>query len=66
MKQLHIEVPYDTYDKLKQIAPSKGMISHLIRRFIQRYISYYEESSTSPSPIDRIAEELSNDSKRRE
>jgi len=65
MKQLHIEIPWDSYIKLKDIAPSKGMITHLIRRFIQRYISYYEESPTNPSPIDKIAEELSNETKRR-
>lgn len=38
LKQLHIEIPLDTFKELKKILPDRGMITIVMRRLIDAYI----------------------------
>jgi len=40
---LHIELERELADELKEILPGKGLLSTLIRQFLQNYINTYKE-----------------------
>ena len=66
LHQLHIDIPKELYDNLKEILPERGMLTGLIRRFLQRYATAFKEAKPmSPSPIDIAAESLVDEELRR-
>lgn len=56
LHQLHIEVPLAIYEELKEVLPERGLITSLVRRFLQQYVTEYRrrkaEEGVSESPLD--------------
>lgn len=53
MHQLHIKIPIQLHDELKNILPEWGGVTALIRNFLRNYVSAMNDTTTfSNSPFD--------------
>jgi len=45
LHQLHIEIEKDLFNELKDILPTKGLVTDLMKRFIKYYVTAYKNLS---------------------
>ena len=55
--QIHINIPLELHNSLKEILPEKGMLTGLVRRFLRRYVSGIRGvDGIAPSPAEAVTD----------